>query len=366
MTWRLPAEWEPQCAVQLTWPHEETDWKDYLEAITQTYIEMALAITRFERLIIVAPDTAAVERLLRSRMSDAQWAMVTLHQCPTNDTWARDHGGITLVRSGKRETGSKQGETSLGQSKTKDDYLLLDFCFNGWGEKFEAAKDNDITRSLFEAGLLRGSYENHLDFVLEGGSIESDGQGTILTTTGCLMAPHRNQPLTREEIETELCRRLRANRVLWLNHGHLEGDDTDGHIDTLARLAPNDTILYIRCTDPTDTHYADLKAMEDDLKALRTRTGKPYRLLPLPMAAPITTHSLLTSHSDERLPATYANFLVINDAVIYPTYADPERDAEAARVLGEAFPNRELIGIDSRMVVLQHGSLHCCTMQFPA
>lgn len=359
---RLPAEWEAQSAVLLTWPHAGTDWKDCLEDITRTYVEMAAAITRFERLIVVAPDVAAVERLLRQALSQEQMARVIFHECPTNDTWARDHGFISLI-----------GNHDFGRSEVR----LLDFRFNGWGEKFLAELDNAINRSLFRAGIVSGAYENHDDFVLEGGSIESDGCGTILTTTGCLLAPHRNQPLTKDEIEEQLKRRLHADHVLWLDHGHLEGDDTDGHVDTLARLAPHDTILYIRCTDVEDAHYADLKAMEDDLKALRTKEGKPYRLLPLPMTRPITEDSLYSTcipdsscpascQNEERLPATYANFLVINDALLFPTYGQPDLDAEAERVLAEAFPGLEMIGIDCRTVIRQHGSLHCCTMQFPA
>lgn len=336
----LPPEWAEQSAVQLTWPHKDTDWRNCLTAIQSTYIEMADAITRHERLLIVAPDAREVESMIAERLTEEQMKRVTIHQCPTNDTWARDHGFITLTADDGQPT-------------------LLDFRFNGWGEKFPADLDNAINRSLHYNGIVGGTYEDLNGFVLEGGSIESDGHGTVLTTSCCLLAPHRNQPMTRPEIEAKLKDALHAERVLWIDHGHLEGDDTDGHIDTLVRTAPDDTLLYIYSDDENDVHYHDLKLMEEQLRTFRTADGKPYRLLRLPMPRPIYD-------GNDRLPATYANFLVINGAVIYPTYGQPDNDKEAARVIGMAFPGRELIPIDSRTVILQHGSLHCCTMQIPA
>lgn len=312
--WRLPAEWEPQSKVQLTWPHEKTDWAPMLNEITETYEEMAAAIRKYEKLLVVGE--------------------------PNNDTWARDHGFITLVD----DEGSAR---------------LLDFCFNGWGEKFAADLDNAINRRIYDEGKVEGEYVDCLDFVLEGGSIESDGKGTIFTTSCCLLAPHRNQPMTKTEIESRLKRDLCAERVLWIDYGHLEGDDTDGHIDTLVRVAPNDTLLYIGCDDETDEHYDDLKKMEEQLQTFRTMDGKPYRLLKLPMPCPIY------DEDGERLPATYANFLIMNGAVLVPTYNQPDLDAEAMRLIGEAFEDREIVGIDCRSIIKQHGSLHCCTMQYP-
>ena len=308
--YRLPAEWEPQSGVQLTWPHAGTDWAPMLDEVTKTYEEMAREIRRREPLLIVGP--------------------------PTNDTWARDHGFISLVPS-----------------------LLLDFCFNGWGEKFPAELDNAINRRLYEDGSVKGEYVDHLDFVLEGGSIESDGKGTIFTTSCCLLAPHRNEPLTKEQIEERLKEYLYADRVLWIDHGQLTGDDTDGHIDTLVRIAPDDTILYVSCDDPQDEQYEGLRLMEEQLKTFRTIDGQPYHLKNLPLPHPIY------DEDGQRLPATYANFLVINGAVLCPTYAQPDLDAEALRIIGEAFPDREIVGIDCRSLIKQHGSLHCCTMQFP-
>ena len=325
--WRFPAEWEPQWGVQLTWPHAATDWAPILQEITATYKEIAREISAREALLIVAPESA------RPTIS------YPLSAIPSNDTWARDHGFITLV--------DDQGHARL-----------LDFCFNGWGEKFAADLDNAINRRLYEEGKLKGEYIDCLDFVLEGGSIESDGKGTVFTTTGCLLAPHRNQPLTQAQIEQRLKQELHAERILWIDHGNLTGDDTDGHIDTLVRICPNDTLLYVGCDDPEDEQYTELKLMEEQLKTFRTLDGKPYRLLKLPMPRPIYDDG-------DRLPATYANFLVINNAVLCPTYAQPDLDAEALRLIKEAFPDRDIVGIDCRSIIKQHGSLHCCTMQFP-
>lgn len=338
----LPAEWEPQWGVQLTWPHEETDWKPYLKEITDTYLEMARAITQYEMLLVVAPDISLVRQQLID--GDVDISRVVFHQCPTNDTWARDHGFITC--------GVRSAECGV---------RLLDFQFNGWGKKFEAEKDNAINKSLYPTLISHLSsliYESHLDFVLEGGSIESDGKGTIFTTSSCLLAPNRNQPLTREQIEEELKRRLHAERIIWIDYGHLTGDDTDGHIDTLVRIAPNDTLLYIGCEDKGDEQYDDLKAMEDQLATFHTPKGKPYRLLRLPLPDPIFDDG-------ERLPATYANYLIINGAVLVPTYDQPDKDTEAIRIIQQAFPDRKMIPIDSRTIIRQHGSIHCCTMQFP-
>ena len=319
------AEWEHQSMVQLTWPHEGTDWAPILDEITAVYDEMAREISKREPLLIV-------DNILQPKGRSVACI-------PHNDTWARDHGFITV-----EDTSYDQKSKAL---------VLLDFCFNGWGEKFEATLDNQINKHLYDQGLVKGHYEDHLDFVLEGGSIESDGKGTVFTTECCLMAPHRNQPLTKEEIENRLKEWLGAERIVWLQHGSLIGDDTDGHIDTLVRICPNDTLLYTG----GDKDHPDLAEMEKELQELRTLDGKPYRLLKLPLPRPIYDEG-------DRLPATYANYLVINGAVLVPTYNQPDLDAEALRIIGEAFPDREMVGIDCRAVIKQHGSLHCCTMQY--
>ena len=318
------AEWEPQSMVQLTWPHEGTDWAPILNEITAVYEEMAREIRKREPLLIV-------------------------DDIPHNDTWARDHGFITVEQTTIRDT-TLCSEENNEQPKA---LILMDFGFNGWGEKFEATLDNQINKRLYEQRLVKGIYEDHLDFVLEGGSIESDGKGTVFTTECCLMAPHRNQPLTKEEIEERLKEWLGAERIVWLQHGSLIGDDTDGHIDTLVRICPNDTLLF---TEGDDDH-PDLALMEDELNKLKTMEGKSYRLLKLPLPSPIYDDG-------DRLPATYANYLVINGAVLVPTYKQPDMDQRAMSIIQQAFPDREIVGIDCCAVIKQHGSLHCCTMQY--
>lgn len=335
---RLPAEWEEQDFVQLTWPHEETDWKPIFGEITSTYISLTLAIAKYEHVVVVSPQWGDARYLLSHAASREEMDRIHFLNIPSNDTWARDHAFLTL---------------SNGRS-----CRFLDFCFNGWGEKFPSAKDNAINARLFESSLLKGHYESHLDFVLEGGSIESDGQGTIFTTAQCLLAPHRNQPMTREEIDHRLTTALHADRIVWLNHGQLTGDDTDGHIDTIVRIAPNDTLIYVGCDDTNDEQYAELRLLEEELQSLRTRDGRPYRLLRLPMPERM-------EYDGERLPATYANFLVINGAVLVPTYRQPELDQAAIGIIAQAFPDRDIVGVDSADIVVQHGSLHCCTMQYP-
>jgi len=322
---RLPAEWEEQCMVQLTWPHEATDWLPTLSEITATYVRMAVEIARRERLLIVAPEPNKALAAIRPYATNEEMGRISTFACPTNDTWARDHGFITL---------------------TCGDYKrLLDFRFNGWGEKFESSLDNAINRRLFDARVVEGDYVDCTDFVLEGGSIESDGRGTVFTTSTCLLAPHRNQPLTKWQIEERLKRELCAERIVWLDCEQMVGDDTDGHIDTMVRVAPNNTLLYNEGLTFKDGAQADSSL-------------KDFLLVPLPMPRPIIVDG-------EQLPATYANFLVINGAVLCPTYNQPDLDDNACQTIASAFPNREIVPIDCRNIIVQHGSLHCCTMQFP-
>ena len=335
---RLPAEWEHSDAVILAWPHADTDWAATLDDVVRCYVDMAEAIQAHSRLIIVAPDTAAPRRALSHIPADR----ISFADILTNDTWTRDYGPITVDVDGQP--------------------VALDFQFNGWGLKFAADLDNLVTRQLHRRGLLAPTIENHLGFTLEGGSIESDGEGTIFTTRCCLLAPHRNQPLTAQQIEDRLKEYLGAERIVWLHHGSLIGDDTDGHIDTLVRICPDDTLLYTG----GDEAHPDLYEMEHELQTLRTIEGKPYRLLKLPLPRPIYDTTAISHQPSaiNRLPATYANYLVINGAVLVPTYNQPDLDQEAMHVIQQAFPDREIVGIDCRAVIKQHGSLHCCTMQY--
>ncbi|MES0872445.1 agmatine deiminase family protein [Sinimarinibacterium thermocellulolyticum] len=331
----LPAEWAPQSAVQLTWPRPDGDFARAFDAVERTFIAIAVAIAQREPLIIACGPGA--EDLRRRLIGAGAPAMnLRLYEVPANDVWARDHGPITVFRDARP--------------------LHLDFVFNGWGGKFEASLDNRITQRLAELGAWPAPVES-LDFVLEGGGIESDGLGTLLTTERCLLAPTRNPQFDKAQIETKLKSWFGLQRVLWLRHGDLIGDDTDGHIDTLARFCNERTIAYQACEDRDDAHYDELKAMEAELQALRTLDGAPYRLVPLPLPRAI--------HDDEgrRLPAGYANFLILNGAVLVPTYGDADSDARALARLRPCFPGREVVGIDCRPLIAQYGSLHCVTMQ---
>ena len=352
----LPAEWEPQRFVQLTWPHAETDWAPYLESAQQCFTAIAREVTRREPLLVVTPEPEAVEQQLRQGGVDL--SRVVIAECPTHDTWARDHGFLTIRRADGK-------------------LVLHDYCFNGWGMKFAANLDNQINQTLFDSEvfddndlleLWDAEYLDRRCRVLEGGSVESDGCGTILTTTECLLSKNRNNLTDKADFEQWFAADFDAKRVLWLDAGFLVGDDTDSHIDTLARLCPDDTIVYVQCLDPDDIHYDELQAMEEQLRTFRTADGKPYRLLPLPMPDAILESDFadaVEDEGDQRLPATYANFLIVNDAVLYPTYDQPANDERARQVLQEAFPGREIVGIDCRVLIRQHGSLHCVTMQYP-
>ena len=360
----LPAEWEPQRFVQLTWPHADTDWAPYLEAAQECFTNIAREVTLRQPLLIVTPEPEEVEEQLRHAGIDM--SMVVLQECPTNDTWARDHGFITTRLSGSGS--DNEGGNAL---------MLHDFGFNGWGMKFAANLDNQINSTIYEQGVFEDNellsawdahYENNRKIILEGGSIESDGEGTILTTTECLLSKNRNEGADKAWFEQQFAQLFGTQRVLWLDAGFLVGDDTDSHVDTLARLCPDNAIVYVQCLDKEDIHYDELHAMEEQLKTFRSAEGKPYRLLPLPMPAAILESDFadaVEEEGDQRLPATYANFLIINDAVLYPTYGQPENDAQAKDILQQAFPGRKIVGIDCRVLIRQHGSLHCVTMQYP-
>ena len=234
----------------------------------------------------------------------------------------------------------------------------MDFAFNAWGLKFRADLDNQITRHLHAQGAFGAAALEISGMVLEGGSIESDGQGTLLTTSACLLSPNRNPQWSAAQIADALCAQLGVERVLWLHSGHLEGDDTDAHIDTLARFCNPHTIAYQSCDDPDDSHFAPLQQMAAELSAFRNRDGAPYHLIPLPWP------QAQWDGDGARLPLSYANFLILNSALLLPTYDDPA-DTVAQDRLQHAFPDREVIAIPCIELARQHGSLHCVTMQLP-
>ena len=334
---RFPAEWEPQSAILVAWPHAGTDWAERLGEVEETYIALVAAITRFQRALVCVADDD-VEAYARARLASARVDMDRVEFLPVeyDDTWLRDSGPVTL----------RDGD---------DGFRLLDFRFTGWGGKFEASRDDRLVERLDEVNTFLNNSRQAIDFALEGGAIETDGTGTLLTTWQCL---HERHPeASREDLSAKLADWLAQHRVLWLDHGYLEGDDTDAHIDTLARFAPGDAIVFQACDDPTDSHHDELKAMADEIAALRTRDGRPYRLFPLPWPQPIVDDG-------RRLAASYANFLVIDGAVLIPAYGD-EADAAATEVLAQAFPGREIVQVPCRPLIWQNGSLHCLTMQLP-
>lgn len=334
---RFPAEWEPQSAILIAWPTAETDWADRLGDVEETYIALVAAITDFQPVLVCVADED-VEAYARARLASARVDMdrVRFIEIEYDDTWLRDSGPLSLADG--------------------NGFRLLDFCFTGWGGKFEAARDDRLIKGLFEQEVFASSTRQPIDFALEGGAIETDGAGTLLTTWTCL---HERHPeANRAELEQKLSQWLGQQRVLWLDHGYLEGDDTDAHIDTLARFAARDAIVYQACDDGDDSHFAPLQAMAAELAALRTTEGEAYRLFPLPWPAPVID-------GDRRLAASYANFLIINGAVLMPAYGDAADD-QATAVLAQAFPGREVIQIPCRPLIWQNGSLHCITMQLPA
>ena len=334
---RLPAEWEPQAAVLLAWPHSETDWGPRLLAAESSYVTLASAISRFECALVCVPDAAVRERaasLLHAVGVDL--SRIGFIEIPYDDTWLRDSGPVTLRCGGA--------------------FTLADFQFTGWGGKFEGSRDDALIagllqRDVFRAGTARARY----DWALEGGAIESDGRGSILTTWRCLHQRHPEQ--SRAEMSRQLQDALGAERVLWLERGYLQGDDTDAHIDTLAGFAPGDAIVFQACDDAADPHFAELAAMREELAALRTDEGKPYTLHALPWARPIVDEG-------RRLAASYANYLIVNGGVLVPAYDDPA-DRAAAQVIAAAHPGREVVQIPCRPLIWQNGSLHCVTMQLP-
>ncbi len=323
----------------LTWPHPQGPWAEALDTVEPVFMALATAIARRENLLITCHERPQAERLrqaLQSTGIDA--SRLFFHLLPSDDTWARDHGPLTVLDNGRP--------------------VLLDFHFNGWGNKYPSQRDDAINAGLATAGAFGASPMQRSELVLEGGSLDSDGHGTALTTRSCLLHPQRNPSLSPGDIGTRLQTLLGVDRLLWLEHGCIEGDDTDGHIDMLARFVDQNTLVYQSCDEIGYSCYASLKAMEAELHALRDRAGQPYRLLALPWPAPKRD-----AHG-ERMPASYANFLLLNNAVLVPVYDDPA-DAIAVQQLRDCFPEREIVPLECLALIAQHGSLHCLTMQFP-
>lgn len=335
---RLPAEWEPQSGVMLTWPHDWSDWQPILAAADNVFTDIAVQVAQWEKVLIVARDNKHrqhIRTLLAA--AGAHDENVSIALAVSDDSWARDHGPITVMERGKP--------------------LLLDFQFNGWGGKHPYQRDDQITGQLDQQGCFRCPVQS-MDFIIEGGSIDTDGEGTLLTTR-CLLTSTRNPEYSQPQIEQLLAEALGIRRFHWLTHGALLGDDTDAHIDTLARFVSPSRIAYVQCDNPKDEHYASLQQMENELTNLRDRHNKPYELSPLPLPDPVY------SNDGRRLPATYANFLIVNEAVLVPVY-DQDKDRNAIAVLQNCFPSRKVIAVNCLTLIQQAGSLHCVTMQLPA
>ncbi len=332
---RLPAEWEKQDCIQLTWPHKDTDFSNVYDRAIACFVSIAREISKRQKLLIVCERKCIAVQELGAVLNDN----ISLVEVGTNDVWARDHGAITIFEDNQP--------------------ILCDFTFNGWGKKFPAEKDDKITKEIYKSGFFKkAGYKDCSNFVLEGGSIETDGQGVLLTTESCLLSKFRNPTMSKSEIESYLKNEFNLRKILWLSHGELAGDDTDGHIDTLARFVDKQTIVYVNCNDANDVHYYNLQEMKRELEEFKSIGGTSYNLIPLPMATPIF------DEEGKRIPATYANFLIMNDAILLPIY-NCSTDCEAIRVMQSIFLHKEIVPIDCSVLILQHGSLHCVTMQYP-
>lgn len=330
-------EWSRQQAVLLALPHADTDWAYMLSEVHECYRGILLALQGCGTPVhlLVRSKAEAIAAVGLEALED-----VTLHVADFNDTWTRDYGPLSV--------------------KVGEQLRLLDFGFNGWGLKFASDRDNLVNLHMAREGFMPDRYVNQRDYVLEGGSVETDGRGTLLTTTRCLCSPNRNGGLSKQAVEEELARRLGIFRVLWLDHGALAGDDTDSHIDTLARMASDDTIIYTGCSDRDDEHFSDLQAMAAQLREMRTPQGLPYNLVELPLP-----EAIFDKEDGTRLPATYANYLITNNKVLVPSYGRPLADELARLTVGSVFPSLEAVSVDCRALIRQHGSLHCATMQIP-
>ncbi len=335
----LPPEWAPQSGIMLTWPHQHGIWVNLVKQADITFTEIAKQIALRQLLLISYYDVTHKQHIVKLfEQAQVNFANIKLVEAKSNDIWVRDHGPITVIENNQPK--------------------VLDFSFNAWGGKYKFEHDDALIKAIAKQGVFGKTPVESINFVLEGGGIEVDGKGTMLTTESVLLTNTRNHT-TREEVEKHFKQWFGIERTLWLTRGHLQGDDTDGHIDTLARFVDAETICYVSCSNPDDEHYEPLMAMYEELKSFKNYAGKPYKLIALPL--PVAQFS----PRGERLPATYANFLMLNKAVLLPIYGDKENDIIAQDVLRACFPNHEIVPINCRTLINFYGSLHCATMQLP-
>ncbi len=315
-------EWNEQEYLMLSLPHEKSDWKPYLGEIIQAYKEFVRAASEFQKVLLIAPGKS--DFVPFENMTNVEFFI-----CDTNDTWIRDFGAIDILEDNRLKA--------------------LDFTFNAWGNKFQSELDNEVNSKLFKEKFKEKLTK--IDFILEGGSIDFNGEGVMLTSSNCLLNENRNSHLDKNQIEAKLKEIFGLKQIIWLENGFIKGDDTDHHIDTLARFIDKNTIAYSVCEDEEDEHYIPLQKMKKELEA----TG--FNLIELPLPKPLY-------YEGRRLGATYANFVFVNDALIMPFYKD-KNDEIIRQRLAKALPKRKIVGVDARVFLRQNGSLHCsCQNRF--
>lgn len=337
--YRMPAEWHAQDAVWLAWPHNPETWPgDALPAARNCYVRIVRALAADQRvcLLVEDPDAAHSATALLAA-GGVELSGVRAVCLPTVDTWIRDYGPTFLV-------GSQPGSVAA-----------VSWRFNAWGGKYADLAGDDRVAALLCERLSVPVFE--APFVLEGGSIDVNGEGTVLTTEQCLLNPNRNPGMDRLEIERHLAAYLGVETVIWLGEG-IVGDDTDGHVDDIARFVAPDTVVCALEEDPADANHAPLEDNHERLRAWRGPGGEMLKVIPLPMPGPVLD-------GGNRLPASYANFYIGNRTVVAPVFDDPA-DARALAVLGECFPDRRIVGVDCRSLVVGLGAIHCSTQQQPA
>ncbi|MCG8348173.1 MAG: agmatine deiminase family protein [Chloroflexales bacterium] len=337
--YRMPAEWEPHQATWLSWPHKAESWPGKLHLILPVYARMVAALARSETVHINVNDQAMEEQARALLCAAGAPGDIRFHHFPTNDAWCRDHGAIFVVRQDDNQQPA---------------ITATDWGFNAWGDKYPPYDlDNQIPARMAEAlGVQRFAG----GMILEGGSIDVNGQGLLLTSEACLLNPNRNPALSRAQIEQRLCDMLGVAKILWLGEG-IVGDDTDGHVDDLARFVAPNTIVTAVEDDPSDENYGFLQDNLERLHAMRNLNEAPLQIVTLPMPPAVV-------YEEQRLPASYANFYIANTVVLLPTYNHPN-DEWARRVLQELFPEREIIGLDCTDMVWGLGAFHCLTQQVP-
>lgn len=338
---RWPAEWEQQDAVWLSWPHRRDLWQGGLDRLQQTFGRVAAAIVPHARVCVNAScDLHDGIRSVLAGLGVGEESF-SLYDHPTNDVWCRDHGAIFV------------------KDEAADGLVAVDWQFNAWGGKFPPWDlDNGIPRRMAEA---LGVPRVESPMILEGGAIEGNGAGLLLTTEAVLLNPNRNKEWNRKGIENELKSKLGVESVFWLGSG-IEGDDTDGHIDDMVRFVKEDAVVSIVEENPRSPHYRVLAENNERLGDMRTVAGSRVEVIPLPMPDPI----LVQDWRLEQLPASYANFLIVNDAVIVPIFMQERNDDRALGILREAFPGKKVCGVDARLLVVEGGAIHCITQQQPA